>query len=88
LYTYTRDEHYLDVARVLLHGTKAMLAMPGRTFDLAGPGWLQEGWRLGPGRGVGWHRSWLPWVSVNHLHGIVALEAFDKDLYQRLAKGN
>ena len=49
LYKYTKDEHYLDVARVLLHGTKAMLAMPGRTYDLQGPGWQQEHWRMGAG---------------------------------------
>jgi hypothetical protein len=89
LYKYTKDEHYLDVARVLLHGTKAMLALPGRTYDLLGPGWQQEHWRMGPGvRGIGAHRTWLPWVSVNHLHGITGLEELDKALYQQLAKGN
>jgi hypothetical protein len=85
LYRYTKDEHYLDVARVLLHGTKAMLALPGRTYDLLSPGWQQEHWRMGPGnRGFGAHRNWLPWVSVNHLHGITGLEDLDRDLYQRL----
>jgi hypothetical protein len=89
LYKYTKDEHYLDVARVLLHDTKSMLALPGRTYDLLGPGWQQEHWRMGPNnRGVGIHRSWLPWVSVNHLHGITGLEEFDPALYQRLAKGD
>jgi hypothetical protein len=79
----------LDVARVLLHGTKAMLALPGRTYDLLGPGWQQEHWRMGPNaRGIGAHRTWLRWISVNHLHGITGLEEFDKDLYQRLAKGD
>ena len=87
LYKYTNDAHYLDVARVLLHGTKAMLALPGRTYDLKGPGWQQEGWNFGPGRGYGQHRSWLPWVSDVHLHGITALEQFDAALYQKLAKG-
>ncbi len=86
LYKYTGDEHYLDVARVLLHGTKAMLALPGRTYDLLGPGWQQEHWRMGPVRGVGAHRTWLPWVSVNHLHGITGLEEFDPELYQQLTK--
>jgi hypothetical protein len=38
-------------------------------------------------RGIGAHRTWLPWISVNHLHGITGLEEFDKGLYQRLAKG-
>ena len=88
LYKYTQDEHYLDVARVLLHGTKAMLALPGREYDLKGPGWQQEHWHMGSVRGVGAHRTWLPWISVNHIHGIVGLEEFDKDIYQRLAKGN
>ena len=48
LYRYTGDEHYLDVARLLLHNTKAMLALPGRAYDLRGPGWQQEHWSLGP----------------------------------------
>ncbi len=89
LYKYTGDAHYLDVARLLLHGTKAMLALPGRTYDLLGPGWQQEHWRMGPGaRGIGAHRTWLPWISVNHLHGITGLEEFDSALFQQLAKGN
>ena len=84
LYKYTGDQHQLDVARVLLHGTKAMLSLPGRTYDLAGPGWQQEHWRMSPVRGIGAHRTWLPWVSVNHLHGVTALEEFDADLYSQL----
>ena len=36
----------------------------------------------GPGaRGSGAHRTWLPWISVDHLHGITDLEEFDKTLY-------
>ncbi len=85
LYKYTNDEHYLDVARILLHNTKAMLAIPGRTYDLLGPGWQQENWSMGRNRGNGSHRSWLPWVSVNHLHGITGLEEFDRELFQRLS---
>jgi hypothetical protein len=88
LYKYTNDEHYFNVARILLHGTKAMLALPGRTYDLKGPGWQQEHWRMGPIRGIGAHRTWLPWISVNHLHGITGLEDFDPVLYKRLSKGN
>ena len=84
MYKYTRDEHYLDVARILLLNTKAMLAIPGRTYDLLGPGWQQENWSMGRNRGNGSHRSWLPWVSVNHLHGITGLEEFDPDLFQKL----
>jgi hypothetical protein len=88
MYKYTNDEHYLDVTRILLLNTKAMLAIPGRTYDLLGPGWQQENWSMGRNRGNGSHRSWLPWVSVNHLHGITGLEEFDKELFTRLAKGN
>ena len=88
LYKYTNDEHYLDVARILLLNTKAMLAIPGRTYDLLGPGWQQENWSMGRNRGNGSHRSWLPWVSVNHLHGITGLEEFDPDLFRQLSGGN
>ena len=84
LYKYTGDEHEKDVAYVLLHGTKAMLALPGRTYDMAGPGWQQEHWRMNPIRGIGAHRTWLPWISINHLHGVTALEEFDPELYQEL----
>ncbi len=87
LYKDTSDEHYLDIARMLLYNTKSMLALPGRTYDLLGPGWQQEHWRMGPGvRGIGAHRTWLPWISVNHLHGITGLEELDPALYQKLAK--
>lgn len=88
LYKYTRDRHYLDVTRILLFDTKSMLALPGRTWDLLGPGWQQEHWSMGVRRGVGAHRSWLPWVSVNHLHSITGLEDFDPALYRQLAKQN
>jgi len=84
LYRYTNDPHYLDVARVLLHNTKAMLALPGRTYDLAGPGWQQENFNLGTRRGFGGHRGWLPWVSVNHLWSITGVEAFDPVLFREL----
>ena len=89
LYKYTGDEHYLDIARVLLHDTKSMVAIPGRLYDLRGPGWQQEHWRMGTGgsgRGVGGHRFWLPWVTTNHLHGIYGLEEFDPELYKLLSK--
>ncbi len=90
LYKYTKDQHYLDVARVLLHDTKSMVALPGRQYDMKGIGWQQEGWRMGPGgpgRGVGGHRFWLPWISANHLYGITGLEEFDPSLFQQLSKG-
>ena len=87
LYNYTHDEHYLDVARILLHDTKSMVALPGRQYDMRGIGWQQEGWRFGPGgpgRGVGGHRFWLPWISANHLYGITGLEEYDPDLFKKL----
>jgi hypothetical protein len=91
LFQYTNDQHYLDVARVLLHDTKSMLALPGRQYDMKGIGWQQEHWSLGPGRngrGVGGHRFWLPWISANHLYGITGLEELNSSLYQRLIKGD
>jgi hypothetical protein len=89
LYADTHDTQYLDVARILLFDTKSMLALPGRTYDLDGPGWQQENWGMGPGRrGFGSHRTWLPWVSVNHLHGITGLEEFDPALYRQLVKAD
>ena len=91
LYNYTKDRHYLDVARILLHATKSMVALPGRQYDMRGIGWQQEHWRMGPGRygrGVGGHRFWLPWVSANHLYSITGLEEYDPDLFSTLAEGN
>ncbi len=88
LYTYTKDPHYLYVARVLLHDTKSMVALPGRQYDLKGIGWQQEGFGLGPGRngrGVGGHRFWLPWISANHLYGITGLEEFDPVLFKEIS---
>ena len=88
LYNYTHDEHYLDVARILLHDTKSMVALPGRQYDMKGVGWQQEGWRFGPGgpgRGVGGHRFWLPWISANHLYGITGLEEYDPALFKKLS---
>ncbi len=87
LYNLTKDQHYLDVARVLLHDTKQMVALPGRQYDLRAIGFQQEGWSMGPGRGgrgVGGHRFWLPWVSANHLYGITGLEEYDAALFKKL----
>jgi hypothetical protein len=85
LYVYTGDPHYFDVAKILLHNTKQMLALPGRSFDFAGPGWQQEGWNLTPPRGYGWHRHWLSWVAASHLTGIIESLEFDREVYQCLA---
>jgi len=82
---HTGDRHYMDVARVLLHGTKAMLALPGRAYDVLGPGWQQEHWRMTIGRGYGNHRNAFPWVSANHLNGLLSLKVFDPALYRELA---
>lgn len=87
LYRYSGDSHYLEVTRLLLHDTKSMVALPGRLYDMRGPGWQQENFGLGPGprgRGVGSHRLWLPWISANHLHGINSLEEFDPELFRKL----
>jgi len=88
LYNLTKDQHYLDVARVLLHDTKSMVALPGRQYDMKGIGWQQEGWRMGPGgggRGSSGHRFWLPWTSANHLYGITGLEEYDAVLFKELS---
>jgi hypothetical protein len=88
LYNLTKDPHYLDVARVLLHDTKSMVALPGRQYDMKGIGWQQEGWRMGPGgggRGSSGHRFWLPWISANHLFGIMGLEEYDPALFKMLS---
>ena len=66
------------LARVLTHGTKAILALPGRTFDLRGPGWQQEHWCLAIPRGRGLTRDWLPWVPAANVEGIMRLEDLDR----------
>lgn len=80
----TNDKHYEDVAKILLHNTKGMLALPGRTYDLLGVGWQQEHWSLAPMRGFGLHRTWLPWVTTSHLNGIFGLEEYDINLFKKL----
>lgn len=80
----TCDAHYRDVARILLQNTKVMLGLPGRTWDLAGPGWQQEHWSHAPRRGRGLHRGWLPWLAISHLHGIDAVLNTDPDLLEEL----
>ena len=87
LYNLTKDPHYLDVARVLLHDTKSMVALPGRQYDMRGIWWQQEGWCMSPGsrRGIGCHRFWLPWISANHLYGITGLQEYDPALFKELS---
>jgi hypothetical protein len=84
LFLNTSDNHYYDVAMILLHNTKTMLALPGREFDLKGPGWMQEHWSLAPVRGFGMHRGWLPWVSTSLLNGIFELQELDEELYRQM----
>ena len=86
LYQYTHDRHYFDVAKILLHNTLGMTALPGRSYDLREPGWQQEHWSLAPWRGHGFHRGWLPWVTTSHLNGMIELEEFDRTLYEELLK--
>lgn len=61
------------VARLVHHGSKAMLATAAEPLDLAGPGWQQEHWGFGPRRGFGLNRHWLPWAAVAALDGYLRL---------------
>ena len=83
---WTGDQHYLAIATLLLHDTKNMTAIPGRTYDLKGPGWQQEHWSMAPVRGFGLHRGWLPWVATSQLKGIFGLREFDPELYRQLSR--
>ena len=85
LYKDTKDTHYLDVARILLHNTKSMLALPGRTYGMLGPGWQQEHWQMSANRGYGQPGKWLPWLATNHLNSIMTLEDLDRDLFRTLS---
>ena len=85
LYKYTGDAHYLEVARILLHNPKAMLALPGRLYGMHGPGWQQEHWSLsGNRRGYGQPEKWMPWVTTNHLYGIYGMENLDPVMFKEL----
>jgi hypothetical protein len=84
LYSYTSDQHYFEVARLLLHNTKNMVALSNRPYDLRGSGWQQEHWSLAPPRGYGLHRGWLPWVSTSQLNGIFGLDDLDAELRNKL----
>ncbi len=84
LFAYTHDEHYYDVAMILLHNTKIMTCLPDHPYDLPQYGWQQEHWSIGPSRGLGMHRGWLAWVTCSNIQGILELEDFDTDLYQKM----
>jgi hypothetical protein len=81
----TGDPHYMEVARILLHNTKAMVARPGDLRGLRGPGWQQEHWCFAIPRGLDRHQEWLPWVTVSQLRGINDLIDYDPELYRQLA---
>ncbi len=81
----TGDDHYLEVARILLHNTKAMVGTPDDHRGTRGPGWQQEHYCFTLPRGIGRHREWLPWVPVSHLRGINDLIDLDPELYADLA---
>jgi hypothetical protein len=90
LYKYTGDPHFLEVARLLLLDTKSMVALPGRTYDLAGPGFQDECWTfVAPSpllpANPGARRVWLPWLAVNHLRGIFDLEELDAKMFHELS---
>jgi hypothetical protein len=84
LYAATGDPHQLAVARLVTHGTKAMLALPGRPFDLRGPGWQQEHWCFSVPRGRGLNRRWLPWVAVAHVLGVLRLRDLGPELAEQV----
>lgn len=96
LYEYTKDSHYLDVARILLHNTKGMISLPGRPHSMPlngksvqlGPAWVQEHWNMGPGvpgRGYGQTGKWLPWLATVHLYPISRLEEDNPELFKQLS---
>ena len=85
LYRLTGDQHYLEVAAILLHNTKAMIELPDRPLGLRGPGWQQEHFCFSLPRGIGRHQFWLPWVAVSQLRGIKDLRTQDPELYRQLA---
>jgi hypothetical protein len=85
LYKYSGDPHYKEIAALLLHNTKNMVALPGRLWDLYEPGAQQEHWMISFHRGQARHRGALPWVTVNHITGIFGLRDFDLELYKEIA---
>jgi hypothetical protein len=85
LHKLTGDAHYKDIATILLHNTKNMVALPGRLWDLYEPGAQQEHWGISSNRGKGRHRGALPWVTVNHITGIFGLKDVDINLYNEIA---
>jgi hypothetical protein len=48
LYNLTKDPHYLDVARVLLHDTKSIIALPRRQYHVKGIAGSKKAGAWGP----------------------------------------
>jgi hypothetical protein len=67
----TGDDHYTEVAQLLLHNTKQMVQIAAE-YGYAAPGYQIEHWAIGRGRGYGLNSGWLPWVSTSHVRGIWA----------------
>jgi hypothetical protein len=90
LFKATNDPGYFALARLLLHDEQAMLALPGRTYDLAGPGWQQEFWKMANGRGTGYvgagTRDWVPWIAAVKLRALLVTEQQNPRLFARLAR--
>jgi len=64
-----------------------MLATTADPLDLAGPGWQQEHWNLGPDRGFGLNRHWLPWAAVATIRGHQRLLETGAPLDAEIARG-
>jgi hypothetical protein len=65
----TGDQHYRDIARLLLHNTKQMVQLADE-YGYARPGYQIEHWSIGRGRGYGLNSGWLPWVASAHVLSI------------------
>jgi len=73
----TGDDHYQQVADLLLHNTKQLIWLDNPR--VARPGYQQEHWTFSIGRGAGLHSEWLPWVTVSHLVGMEKYMAIQKE---------
>jgi hypothetical protein len=65
------------------HGTNAMLALPGRPFDLRGPGRQQEHWCFAVRR-LRAQSPLAPVVAVAHVLGILRLRDLGPELAERV----
>ncbi len=67
----TGDDHYRELARILLHNTKSTIQLDNE-YGYAFPGFQIEHWSAGRGRGYGLNSGWLPWVATSHVLSIQA----------------